>query len=251
METLAITIDSKAKRFINFLENNAHLKIIPFDAIVGKNLSKEEILKSNLATNDFLHNEQFFSYGAIGCAASHKKIWKKSIEENKNFLILEDDCFTHPKIEQFIKENAQILDKCDVCFFGLTTNSVIQIKSPEGLQFSSIYFDPAHPNPDWIKHAFQQTNIKKIILNKLITGFGTWCYFVTPKGAKELTELIFPLSLEKIEIPLINRGQSRIMQLISIDRSGCAIYKKINALMTYPFLAYNQNIDVSTTHFKS
>ena len=45
METLAITIDSKAKRFVNFLENNAHLKIIPFDAIVGKNLSKEEILK--------------------------------------------------------------------------------------------------------------------------------------------------------------------------------------------------------------
>ena len=250
METLAITIDSKAKRFLYFLENNAHLKITPFDAIFGKSLSKEEILKNNLATNDFLSHEKFFSYGAIGCAASHKKIWEKSIYENKSFLILEDDCFTHPKIEQFIKEKIQILDSCDICFFGLTTNSVMQIKSPEGLQFSSIYFDPAHPNPDWIKSAFQQTDIKKIIFNKLITGFGTWSYYVTPNGAQKLIELIFPLSLETTEIPLINCGQSRMMPLISIDRSGCAIYNKINALMTYPFLAYNQNIEISTTHFK-
>ena len=42
METLAITINSKAKRFLYFLENNAHLKIKPFDAIVGKSLSKEK-----------------------------------------------------------------------------------------------------------------------------------------------------------------------------------------------------------------
>ena len=37
------------------------------------------------------------------------------------------------------------------------------------------------------------------------------------------------------------------MGLISIDRSGCAIYKQIKALITYPFLAYNQNNNISTT----
>ena len=99
-------------------------------------------------------------------------------------------------------------------FFGLTTNSFIQIKSPEGLQFSNIYFDPAHPNPDWIKSVFQQTDIKKINFNKLILGFGTWSYYVSPNGAQKLTELIFPLSLQKTEIPLINCGQSRIIPFI-------------------------------------
>ena len=63
METLAITINSKAKRFLYFLENNAHLKITPFDAVVGKSLSKDEILKNNLATNDFYIIKNFLVMG--------------------------------------------------------------------------------------------------------------------------------------------------------------------------------------------
>ncbi len=247
MEIKAITLDIKSERYDKFLKNNNHLKIKTFKAIIGKNLSEEEIIAENLATKDLLYDERFFSYGAIGCAASHKAIWKNSIEENKNILVLEDDCCTNPKIEEFIENNINILNDCDICFFGINTNSVLQIKNPQGLQFSSIGFNPAYPTSEWIKNAFNQTNIKNIIFNKLIIGFGTWCYFITPLGAKKLTELIFPLSLKEIKIPLINNGQSRIMGLISIDRSGCAIYKKINALITYPFLAYNQNNNISTT----
>ena len=226
MEILSITLDSKSERYYKFLKKNNHLKIKNFNAIIGKNLSEKEILSDNLVTKDLLHNERFFSYGAIGCAASHKAIWKNSIDENKNFLVLEDDCDTHPKIEEFIEKNINILNECDICFFGMHTNSVIQIKTPHGLQFSSINFNPSHPTFDWIKNALNQTDINKIIFNKLIIGFGTWCYYITPIGAKKLTELIFPLSLKKTEIPLINNGQSRTMGLISIDRSGCAIYKK-------------------------
>ena len=50
----------------------------------------------------------------------------KCINANKNFLILEEDCFTHRKIKQFIKENDQIVDSSDICFC-LTTNSVKRI----------------------------------------------------------------------------------------------------------------------------
>lgn len=247
MEILSITLDSKSERYYKFLKKNNHLKIQNFNAIIGKNLSAKEILAENLATKDFLYDERFFSYGAIGCAASHKAIWKKSIDENKKILVLEDDCCTHPKIEDFIEKNIKILNECDICFFGMHTNSVIKIKTPQGLQFSSIGYNPAHPTYEWIKNAFNQTDIKHITFNKLIIGFGFWCYYITPIGAKKLIELIFPLSLKKTEIPLINSGQSRIMPLISIDRSGCAIYKQINALITYPFLAYNPNKNISTT----
>ncbi len=251
MEIVSITLDSKSERYYKFLRNNNHLKIKTFNAIVGKNLSEEEILAENLATKDLLYDKRFFSNGAIGCAASHKAIWKKSIDENKKFLVLEDDCCTHPKIEEFIEKNKNALNECDICFFGMHTNSVIQIKTPQGLEFSIFNFNPNYPSFDWMKNAFNQTNIKKIIFNKLIIGFGTWCYYITPVGAKNLTDLIFPLSLQKIEIPLINNGQSRTMGLISIDRSGCAIYKQINALLTYPFLAYNQNSNISSTDINS
>ena len=66
-----------------------------------------------------------------------------------------------------------------------------------------------------------------------------------------MIELIFPLSLKETEIPLINNGQSRFMGQISIDRSGCAIYKQINAFITYPFLAYNQNSNIFSTDINS
>ena len=250
MKIISISIDSKSERYYKFLKNNNHLKIKTFNAIIGKNLSEEKILAENLATKDLLYDERCFSYGAIGCAASHKAIWKDSIDKNENFLVLEDDCCTNPKIEEFIEKNINILNECDICFFGMSTNSVIHIKTPQGLQFSSIGFNPSYPTFDWIKNAFNQTDINNIIFNKLIIGFGTWCYYITPLGAKKLTELIFPLSLNKIEIPLINNGQSRIMPLISIDRSGCSIYKQINALITYPFLAFNQNNNLSTTDYK-
>jgi len=249
MKSIAITMDKTGERFTSFVKDNSHLEIMPFEAIAGENLSDKHILSENLATTDFLSNKNLFSYGAIGCAASHKKIWETSIKESNDFLVFEDDCYIHPKIDSFIKANKNILSSSDICFFGLTTNSVIQVKSPQDLKFSSIYFDPNHPEPDWIKDAFSKTDISRIIFNKLIIGFGFWAYYLTPRGAEKLIELIFPLSLKTTPIPLINFGQTQQMPCISIDRSGCAIYKKIDALMTYPFLAYNTNRLVSTTDY--
>ena len=250
MDIFAITMDKQGRRFRSFVENNAHLKIEPFEAIKGNKLSEMEILKENLATSEFLSNNDLFSYGAIGCAASHKKIWERSMKEGKDFLVFEDDCFVHPQIQLFIDSNKKILQTSDICFFGLTTNSVMQVKSKQDLEFTSIYFNPAYPKPEWINNAFSKTDINKIIFNKLIIGFGFWAYYLTPKGAKKLIELIFPLSLKTTPIPLINHGHPQNMPCISIDRSGCAIYKKIDALMTYPFLAYNQNINISSTDYQ-
>ncbi len=249
MEILAITLDKKGKRYKTFVENNSHLKINPFEAIIGRKLTKEKLLEENLATLDLISHETFFSYGAFGCAASHKAIWEESKSTKKEFLVFEDDCYTHPQIEGFIEENLKTLNSCDICFFGLTTNTIVEVLSPQGIQFSKIYFDPAYPNPDWINNAFSKTSINNIMFNKFITGFGYWAYYVTPKGAEKLINLIFPLSLKTTKIPLIRSGKEADMPCISIDRSGCSIYKHIDALMTYPFLAYNQNTHTSTTHY--
>ena len=85
MEIVSITIDSKSKRYYEFLKNH-HLEVKNFNAIIGKNLSEEKILSENLATNDLLHEKRFFSYGAIGYVVFHKAIREKSINENKKFL---------------------------------------------------------------------------------------------------------------------------------------------------------------------
>ena len=45
MEILAITLDKKGERYKTFIENNSHLDINPFQAIIGKNLTE---LKSSI-----------------------------------------------------------------------------------------------------------------------------------------------------------------------------------------------------------
>ena len=247
MNITAITTNFNGERYNQFLKNNSHLEIKSFEAILGNDLSHDEVLTQNLATSQLISHKGFFSPGAIGCGASHRAIWRNCIKEQKNFLVLEDDCYTHPKIMEYIQANKKNLDSCDICYFGLHTDSVIKLKSPEGLQFSSIYFDPPYPEPEWIRSYFYKTDIKKIILNKLIIGFGTWAYFLTPKGARKLDDLIFPLSLKKTPIPLIDNGRTKDMPCTSIDRSACSIYEKIDAFITYPFLALNPNKDISTT----
>lgn len=247
MDIIAITNNINSGRYKKFLKNNSHLEIRAFEAILGKNLSHDEILNQNLATSQLISHKGLFSSGAIGCGASHRAIWKYCIEEQKNLLVLEDDCYTHPKIMEYIRSNKKTLDACDICYFGLHTNSVIKLKSPEGLQFSSIYFDPSYPDPEWIRTYFHKTDLKKINLNKLIIGFGTWAYYLTPKGASKLDDLVFPLSLKTTPIPLIDCGRTKDIICTSIDRSACSIYEKIDALITYPFLAHNTNKDISTT----
>tara|TARA_B100001093_G_C26753883_1_gene982443 strand:- start:108 stop:851 length:744 start_codon:yes stop_codon:yes gene_type:complete len=243
MNIKSITLNSNGQRYKTFLQNNSHLEIEPFEGIKGNNLSTDDILKENIATKELISNKKIFSPGGMGCAASHKKIWHQCLLRNQSILVLEDDCYTHPQIKEFINFNEDILNANDICFFGLHMNSVLQTISPQGLEFNSIFFDPAYPNPSWIKNAFLKTEIKNIIFNKLINDFGTFAYYITPKGAEKLINLIFPLSLKTTKIKLLNDR----MPLFSIDRAGCAIYRDINALVTYPYLAYNQNITKSTT----
>ena len=74
--------------------------------------------------------------------------------------------------------------------------------------------------------------------------------FHNPNWSKKVDRTYFSFVIKKTEVPLINNGKSLFMELISIDRAGCAIYKQINAFIIYPFLAYNQNNNISYTDYK-
>jgi glycosyl transferase family 25 len=239
-ETVAITLDAQGSRFNDFTRNNKHLNITPFQAVRGDELAKEEIVKQRLATDD-LASTTLLTSGAIGCAASHKAIWEKSVKETKSYFAMEDDCYTHPKINDFIATNIDRLTNADICFFGINTDSILVSTSPQGLTSVSL-FEPKHPSPEWIAKSLSKTSANRVELHRLIKAFGSCAYFISPKGAQKLIERIFPLSLKTTNIPLI----SQRMPAISIDRSGCAIYAEIEALICKPFLAYTPNIDSTT-----
>jgi len=239
-ETLAITLEPTGQRYIGFKNNNKHLKITPFTALKGTDIPKEELLSQGIATEDLVATS-LLTPGAAGNAASHRAIWARCSNGNKGFLVLEDDCYTHPKINDFVANNIARLMNADICFFGINTDSILQSISPLNLSRLCL-FTPKYPTPDWIHAALSKTDIRNVEMHKLEKAFGYCAYFISPQGAQRLSKLIFPLSLKTTIIPLI----ANKMPAISIDRSGCSIYSQLDALVCEPFLAYTPNTDSST-----
>jgi len=237
---IAITLDPEGKRYKSFSGNNSHLKIETFQGIKGADLSKEEIISKGLATKNLVQSG-LSSDGGIGCASSHREIWRKAAREGLGYFVLEDDAYTHPGINNFINNSLSRLMNIDICLFGINTNSILQSVSPTGLGSVSI-FKPNHPNQEWINNAFSKTNDQKIELHRLIKAFGLCAYFISPSGAKRLEEKIFPLSTRVTRIPLITDK----MPASGVDRAANGAYSQLQAFVTQPFLAYTPNTDSTT-----
>ena len=237
---IAITLDPDGKRYKTFLEKNNFIAVKTFLGVKGTDLSKEEMVSQGLATEDLAFSP-LLKYGLVGNAASHKAIWAKIIKENKPYFILEDDCYAHPKVADFINENLAILTNVDICFFGINTDSILQSISPTGLASVSI-FSPHHPSEEWIKNALSKTSVEDVALHRLEKAFGFCSYFISPSGAQKLSEKIFPLSLSTTKIPLISDN----MPAISIDRAANSAYSQLQAFVCQPFLAYTPNTDSQT-----
>ena len=239
-ETLAITLEPTGSRYLEFKSNNNHLEITAFAAARGTDISKQEAARLGIATEELLATS-LLTPGALGCAASHRALWARCSNGNKGFLVMEDDCYTHPEINDFIAKRLERLISADICFFGINTNGILQSISSSNLSRLSL-FNPKNPSPSWIHAALSKTDIRNVDLHKLEKAFGSCAYFISPKGAQRLNTMIFPLSLKTTNIPLITDK----MPAISIDRSGCSIYSQLDALVCEPFLAYTPNIDSST-----
>lgn len=118
---------------------------------MGRDLTEEEMITQGLATSELVFSP-LLKKGAIGCSASHKAIWDKVAKGSEGYFILEDDCYTHPKVANFIDDNISRSMNNDICFFGINTDSILLSTSPKGLTTLSL-FSPKHPSQEWIKNA--------------------------------------------------------------------------------------------------
>lgn len=237
---IAITLDPEGKRYKTFLENNNHIQIETFKGVKGADLSKEKIISQGLATEELI-TSGLTNDGRIGCAASHRAVWHKAAKEGKGYLVLEDDCHVHPRVSDFIEDNLTKLMHIDICRFGINTDSILQSISPKGLASLSL-FDPKHPSEEWIRNALSKTSAEEVELHRLIKAFGNCAYFISPSGAKRLSEKIFPLSTRTTQIPLI----ANKMPASGLDRAANGIYSQLQAYVCQPFLAYTPNTDSTT-----
>jgi hypothetical protein len=157
MKTIYINLDRD-------LEKNDYIKnLIPkaerLTAVDGNKETEESIkpFVGDPSWRDPFHNRRLTA-GEVGCFLSHFNVWKKCIEENSPFLVLEDDIkINNPSYEEVLLRELQ-----------------------------------SHPNQELIYLSSKpMSSLRSDISEKLQTaGYSYWtsAYYLTVEGAKKLVK---------------------------------------------------------------
>ena len=226
-----ITMDTEGARFKAFKVNNSHLKYDIFMGLSGKNLTREDRIAAGFVTPELATNGEVTN-SRLGVALSHFCLWQEVLKTGSGLLIMEDDVMTHPEIWAQL-ESVPDRDQKDIVLFTCNMNAPMTLLSPEGVTCATL-FDPKDPHPDWIKSTLVKTDPRHIRYCRLLRAFGLCCYYISPKGAKRLTESLFPLRAEGVFVPLI----SDLVMQCGLDRRLNALYDELDAFISIPFLAY-------------
>ena len=236
-----ISLDPGGARYRDFAANNAHLGHPEvFHAIRGADIPPAERVASGLMTADLTASGSV-TEGSVGCAASHRALWRRIAGLAQGAMILEDDAFTHPELPDYIAAHRKALDDADIVLFGVNMDSVLATVSPQGVTSRS-GLAPKYPDAGWIESAFGATALADVRRHRLLNAFGLCCYWLSPSGAQRLLAGCYPLTLEPTEIP----GVMTRYPGSAIDTRLNAFFPRVEAYVTLPFLAYTPNLDSST-----
>lgn len=165
MKVIVINLKKSLERLYRITQNLNELNI-PFErfnAIYGKDLSKEEINNSS----SFIGKTLLCNHGIIGCALSHIAIWKQFKESNEEFILIsEDDIVYTKKFPKLLKDIEYIYKtvKFDIlslnCCIGITGSFKTSIR------------------------------VKNYEINNPIFPLTTASYIVSKKGANLLLKMI-------------------------------------------------------------
>lgn len=175
------------KSFIIRLKDNIFSSDIAEDCVVeaqkyGHTVQYFDALTGADADNLFL-NENIFQYpkklkhntsGVKGCFASHYVLWKRCVETNIPFLILEHDAFMIRRIPNNILDRFTDVCKLDSCDpFSENYNEYVSRDNGDSIidyDLSWGYKKKAAPYGGYFK--------------------GAWSYIIKPHAAKKLIEMI-------------------------------------------------------------
>lgn len=238
----AISLDPSGLRYQAFARRNAHLgSITIFQGIRGVEIPTSERVASGLMTPELVAAGTV-TQGTVGCAASHRAVWRMIAASDTGAVIMEDDVLTHPDLRAYILANQALLKNADTVFFSVNTDSVLATVSAQGLQTSAI-MTPRNPDVSWIENAFAHTTLADVKVERLLKGFGLCCYWVSPQGAAQLLKTCFPLTQEGTDIPFMRDKWPGS----AIDGRMNAFFPSMRAYITRPFLAYSPNTDSQTS----
>ncbi len=212
--------DTDRKKHMENLCNLYGIKPSFIHAVYGNELSDKEI-------KDIIDNEKAIRYikrpltnGELGCLLSHKRIYKKIIEENINIaLIMEDDVLFDNNLLDFLNYLDNLPKNFDVILLGHHTPTSRSIPTKTNL---------------WYK---KRIACKFVLKKPAELACGTYGYLVSNQGAKKLYNM-----LEKIFLPIDHyTGNYRFVNVYLLDPPIIHIYEKLSECSTIDKVG-NRNI---------
>lgn len=175
-----INLDKSIERMnkIKKLFNEYDIKFKRISAVYGKDLNKKQIKENTTSLCNF-----FCSYGIIGCAMSHLKIWKQLIDDKlvDYYIIMEDDAIIDDNFKTTISSIQDLIDEKKISFDLL-----------------SLYcYGPFN-----CKHHKNIITIKNYKIGKPFFPTSTASYIISKPGAKKLISKIYNKIAHHIDLQI-------------------------------------------------
>ncbi len=237
MKNYVINLKRQPEKFERFCKANAGSGIAfeRFDASDGAGMSEQDAVAMKVIAPD-----SKLTKGAIGCGASHFRIWKETVEANTPALVFEDDAVIRNDLNAVLPALLADLENWDILVLGYNTDSILDLEIARGMS-SAVVFAPKYPTKE-TEAAFQKSKAPVAAL-KLNHCFGTSGYAVSPRGAKKLLKFCFPMDNRPIAIPALKRS----FPAFGLDCMLNDVYKNIEAFACFSPLVLPKNDRAAST----
>ncbi|QPF94214.1 glycosyltransferase family 25 protein [Bradyrhizobium commune] len=236
MKNFVVNLNRQPDKYESFLRLNAGTRIVfeRFEASDGASFSSQDALGMNLVVPGAQ-----FTPGAVGCAASHFRIWQQTAQSEMPALVFEDDAIVRNDIGERLDVLHRLAD-WDYVALGYNIDSIVELELTPGFK-STMVFMPKQPSSESAA-AFQKSTAQVATL-RLTNCFGTAGYVVSPRGARKLLELCFPMENRFLRIPMLNRT----VPVMGIDGMMNFIYHSIEAFACFSPLVIPKNNNANST----
>ena len=233
-ETIVINLDRSQDRLAEFAAHNGAIgQFERFSAFEGRLLDQAALEKAGVIRPD--HG---LIDGALGNTLSHLTLWQRAVEQNRPLTICEDDAILNA---HFFQLSEQLLGFCrdtfDIVFWGWNFDAPIFYDLFPGGGRCAAYFDQNELSA--YVETFKTVQLFPS-LQRVYEHYGTFCYTISPQGARKLMQKCFPIGRGKIRSP----SHGRLIDIVGLDIAMNAAYPEILALASMPPIAVCRN-DVS------
>jgi len=203
--------DIEKKEYMKRLCEEYDLDVEFIEAVYGKSLTKNEISLVYSKTKSQSKIKRELALPELGCALSHRSIYKKMIDNNiKEALILEDDIEFDNKLLGLLSKKSLFPKNWELVLLGHHTGSSSYLSTR-----SSIW---------WKKNLYNDFNLK--IPSEVSKG--TYGYLINQNGAKKLFD-----ELREIKMPIDHyTGDNKFTNLYIIKPEIIKINKVMSDEMT-------------------